>query len=92
VKRSRVSKERLRFERETLRKLAAAGATPAHLAQCKHLLVKGRKTSGESYRDALQRASVERAGIEWNLRMLAGDQIDTIIFRLREVPGVTVNG
>jgi hypothetical protein len=67
-KRARLNRTRRKFERETLRKLKAAGAAPGHLARCRWLLTKGRKLCADDMEAALNKASQEKAGIEFNRR------------------------
>ncbi len=92
MKRPRITRERRRFERETLRKLEAAGATPLHLERCRWLLVRGRKWSTDDMASALNKASQEKAGIEFNLRALRGDPPEFIIFRRQPLPANSYHG
>jgi hypothetical protein len=91
-KRARLNHTRRKFEGETLRKLKAAGGTPRHLARCQWLLTKGRRLCADDMETALNKASQEKAGIEFNLRALRGDAPELIIFNRRSVPAPSYHG
>ncbi len=92
MKRKRVSPERRKFERATLKQLAEAGASPADLGRYRSLLVRGRKPATADYGEALNLASCERSGIEYALRSLRGDAPEFVIYRINPLPEVSRHG
>lgn len=94
MKRSKqkVSPERRRFERATLKKLQAAGASHDELSRAQWLLTSGRAKDTDDFSELLNKKEQERAGIEYLLRSLGGDEIDTIIYRVRPLPEVCAHG
>lgn len=92
MKRPRITPERRTFERETLRKIAGAGATPGHLERCRWLLVQGRKRSTDDMEALLNKTSQEKAGIEYTLRSLRGDAPWFIILNRRPMPDASYHG
>lgn len=89
---SPVSRQRVAFERRTLRELAALNASPEELKAVRELLHRGRKTAGLDYAAALNLASQERAGIEYVRRALMGEPPELVIVRLNPLPEVSRNG
>lgn len=91
-KQSPVSRQRVAFERRTLRELAALNASPEELKAARELLHRGRKTAGLDYAGALNLAASERAGIEYVKRCLSGNPPLAVIVRMNPCPEVQPHG
>jgi hypothetical protein len=80
-RRNKPSRERRAFERRTLARFRAAGASPRELQRCRWLLVSGRKRASEDLCAAMNRAEQERAGIEFCLGAFSGE-LTEVRFRM----------